>query len=457
MTTQPQSPKGKQAGKRQIQVVPPKTAPTQNGRVNVPPEQPRNPPPKPPSSSSPYQIWFVVGTIVVVLGAISQIRVNPSVRAEAWLQPDPQAREKVYAPAPGVITHVLVQPDQSVEQGQPLALVESEELAEEVEAFNLRNLEVQAEVGAAQQNVLTAQARVWEIEANLHQAEHRLTEIEQEMGSVNTGSPPPEIQSHRAKIRSLQARVSNMERSIERYKLLEKQGVVPPETVDSLEREKLFFESEMEEVFALQAAAVERIEDEWKRSQDQVIQLQNSYRVALQDYQAAQNLVMGRVPVQEQLEQQTDKRVQQEQERGILSAPIAGTVVTQDLYALKGRGLQKGDEVLEITDPKQLVAVIEVKQEDRDLVEEGALVTFYPPEPKLKEFTTEIETIVTVLEPDAQLNRSVLRVVAKVGSERDDLQPGARVYAKIASPEQITLGQQAWRQVLNLFKVRKYS
>lgn len=194
-----------------------------------------------------------------------------------------------------------------------------------------------------------------------------------------------------------------------------------------------------------------------KKSQDQVIQLQNSYQVALQDYQAAQNRVMGHLPVQEQLEQQTQKRVQQKKERSILPAPIAGTVVTQDLYALKGRVLQKGDEVLEITDPKQLVAVIEVKQEDRDLIEQGALVTFYPPEPKLKEFTTKIETIVTILEPDEQLNRSVLQVVAKVGSEQDDLQPGARVYAKIESPEQITLGQQAWRQILNLFKVRKYA
>lgn len=108
-------------------------------------------------------------------------------------------------------------------------------------------------------------------------------------------------------------------------------------------------------------------------------------------------------------------------------------------------------------DRSQLVAVIDAIQENHDLVQVGALVTFNPPEPEFPSFTTEITKIVTVLTANEQLNKSIVRVVAQIESETEELKPGAKVYARIESPEQITLGQQAWRQILNLFKVRKYS
>jgi multidrug efflux pump subunit AcrA (membrane-fusion protein) len=396
---------------------------------------------------------FILGAIAVTLGLISQIPSQPSVSAEeAWLEPLPQTHRTVYAQSPGRITTVFVQSDGTVEAGQPLVLIESEVLKEEVESSALRSLEAQTEVNAAQQNALTAQARVQEIAANLQQAEFRFQELERDIAQLEAGSPPPEIASYDNQIQTLQARVASSNETELSYRQAERDGVISTDRVREVERQKLFAQSEMHEVVARRDAAIERLEDEWKQRYDRVVQLRNSYQVARQDYQAAQDLVINRMPMQQQLQQQLVQREEREQERAVLAAPIAGTVVTQELHKLVGRVIQTGDEVLAIVDPQQLRVRMEIKQEDRKLIGEGAMVTFSLPEAQLMEFTGTIEEIGTVVERDPQLNRSLIPVIAIAHDQPDGLQPGARVYATIESPETMTLGQQAWRQILNLFR-----
>ncbi|MDB9494561.1 HlyD family efflux transporter periplasmic adaptor subunit [Spirulina major CS-329] len=455
MTPHPQNPDETFQGKPQFQAVPPRPASTPNlgqaGGQQPPPRSPQSP--AAPSSASPYQGLFILGAIAVTLGLISQISSQPSVRAEdAWLEPLPQTRRTVYAQSPGVITDVFVQSDGTVEAGQPLVLLESEVLEADVESFALRSLEAQTEVNAAQQNVLTAQAQVQEIAANLKQAEFRFQELEREIAQLEAGSPPPEIASYDNQIQNLQARVANLDETLANYQFLERNDAITPEQVREIERQKLFAQSEMDEVAARRDAIIKRMEDEWKQHYDRVVQLRNSYQVARQDYQAAQNLVANRMPMQQQLHQQLLKREQREQERAVLAAPMSGTVVTQDLHKLAGRVVREGDEVLDIVDPQQLRIRMQVKQEDRLLIKEGAVVTFSLPEQELQTFTGTIEQIGTVVERDEQLNRSLTPVIAIATDQPDGLQPGARVYAKIESPKKMTLGQQAWRQILTLFR-----
>ncbi|MBP0016725.1 MAG: hypothetical protein J7647_04110 [Cyanobacteria bacterium SBLK] len=93
---------------RRFRVVPPKPIPNEaankgqqaSDRLPASPASPAlDASPAPPTSSAPKSFlkkrgfWIAVA-ILVTLGGISQIRLRPSVRAEAWLEPDPNARRE---------------------------------------------------------------------------------------------------------------------------------------------------------------------------------------------------------------------------------------------------------------------------------------------------------------------------------------------------------------------------
>ncbi|MEM9540289.1 MAG: hypothetical protein AAGA60_12415 [Cyanobacteria bacterium P01_E01_bin.42] len=58
---------------------------------------------------------------------------------------------------------------------------------------------------------------------------------------------------------------------------------------------------------------------------------------------------------------------------------------------------------------------------------------------------------------DEQLQKSTLQVRALIDSPEGKLQPNAKVYATIKPSQKIPLYEQARREILNLFKFRKYS
>ncbi|MBP0020560.1 MAG: HlyD family efflux transporter periplasmic adaptor subunit [Cyanobacteria bacterium SBLK] len=401
--------------------------------------------------------FWIAGSILVTVGLVSQIRVHPSIRAEAWLEPNPEAREMVHAKIPGIVTEVLVQSNEPVRADRALAIVESEQLEEEIGNWTLRLQESLVATESSRQQMFSSQARLNQIQQQYNFARDRAAQLQGEIARMESGAPPPHIQGYQTQIQNLQATEASLSKSLDRFRGLVEEGAIAEEQVEEVKRRKLAIAAQIGQNRSALETAKRQLQDELKAKTDELNRLQTSLSVARQEYNSAQVLVRSRQPIETQIQQEIEKRAYQKQEHYILRAPIDGTVVTPDIFSLKGKFLQAGELVMEIADTSQLVAAIEVRQEDRDLVKAGSEVKFKPLEPGLPSFTTTIKEIVTVLERNEQLQKSTLQVTALIDSTEGKLQPNAKVYAKIKSPHKIPLYEQARREMLNLLKFRKYS
>ena len=94
-------------------------------------------------------------------------------------------------------------------------------------------------------------------------------------------------------------------------------------------------------------------------------------------------------------------------------------------------------------------------QTDSDIVQTGAKVTFRPLEPGLPSYTTRLEKMELIMQPDPSQQKQLLKVRAFINNSERRLIPGGKVYASIES-EKMPLYQKAQRELVKLFKFRKY-
>ncbi|MFP4006838.1 MAG: HlyD family secretion protein [Spirulinaceae cyanobacterium] len=443
----------------------------------VPPNQiqpqPQTPPPvaNPPKADSQIQPsqptpaksksfptgWAIFAGIVVVVGAISQIRVAPSVRAEAWLNPAPNARRVIHTEIPGTIKEILVEVNDEIKLGQPLALVESQQMEEKIDQGAVQVEEAGYSSETARQQVYTAQMRLNQAQQQLAFSQQRVGQLQAEISAMEAGTLPLHILGYQEKIVNLKGAIASLDDTIANLTPLVEQGAYASERLNETQRQKLTLQGQIGEIQAAMGMAKRRLYDELAAKQDEMNRLQTSVLVAQQDVESAKILFERRQPLMQKVAEKQEKDIIRQKNNTVLRSPLDGIVVTPDLYLLEGKTLPEGEAVLEIADTSQLVAVIEVRQEDRDLIQAGAIVKFNPPEPGLPSFTTQIKEIISVLERDEQLGKSTVRVIADIDTTNKDLQPGAKVYARIESPQKIPLYEQARREFLNLFKIRKYS
>ncbi|MEM9544269.1 MAG: hypothetical protein AAGA60_32910 [Cyanobacteria bacterium P01_E01_bin.42] len=345
---------------RRVRVVPPKSLTTHQSPVtreatnkgqqamgrgdrfpNAPPAPPApdaspapNAPPAPKSFPKKRGFWIAVA-ILVTVGAISQIRLRPSVRAEAWLEPDPNARRVVHMEIPGQIRQVLVLPNQTVREGQPLALIESESLEEEIEDTQLSLLQNNAELHFARQQMLAARSRWEQAKAVESMARQRSEKLRREVHRMDAGIPLEHIAPYEFQLQSLHSRLQKMKTSVARHESLVAEGVYSRDQIDALYREVDAIEALLGEHRAKMEAAKRQLRDEFETRQDELNRLSRVSVVAKQEYEASKTFALSQIPVQKQLERRLEKRQAKSNENEVLLAPLAGTVTTQDLYALK--------------------------------------------------------------------------------------------------------------------------
>lgn len=438
--------------KQRFRAVPPRTP-----RSNLPAQNPV--PPKTSESPSPETKpqrsntgWWIMGSILLVLAVVSQIPARPNVRAEALLDFDPEARRLIYASEGKIVEVIPISDDDIVVVNQPLLIIENKALDEEIESWYLRRLENKMEVETAEQNMLTAQTRLNSTQANIFMVQQRVDQLQTEINALNNGVSPPDIAGYERQIMNIEEQAVSMQTTIERYE--KAREAIAEDQIEGLKRQKSAIVSQIGEFQSAKETVKRRLRDDLARGQEQLAQLQNNSQVAMQEYQAAQNAVNSRLPMEDAFDQKISELEDRREQEKVIVSPIAGKVITKDRSLLKGRVLQKGEELLEIADTKRLIAEIEVTQEDRDLVQEGADVKLNPPEFSISPVETKITKIIDVIELDENLKKSMVTVKAEIDNTLGQLQPGAKMYARIESPEKITLGQQAWRQIVNLLKIR---
>ncbi|MGB3694944.1 MAG: biotin/lipoyl-binding protein [Spirulinaceae cyanobacterium] len=223
--------------KKHLRAVNPKThSPTLKKPESSP--QPTDKAP-PQTKKKSYTGWLIFGSIVIVLGAVSQIPISPTVRADAWLEPDPEARQVVHMEVPGKITEVLVKPNQNIEPGDAIAILETEQLEEEIIEWDLRVQESLSGVENANQQVSNAQAKIQQTRINEQQIQNRVAKLQQETELMEAGSLPPHLQAIEQEVTTLNQTVASLDQTINRYQSLVQEGAVSYEQVNEQERQKL--------------------------------------------------------------------------------------------------------------------------------------------------------------------------------------------------------------------------
>ncbi|WP_017304195.1 HlyD family secretion protein [Spirulina subsalsa] len=445
---------------RRFRVVPPQEnrpatpSPTPQESAPPPDQKPKeNPQPK--KKGFPTH-WLILGTILVGVGAVSQIKTNPSISVEGNVEFDPNFYREVTMEIPGKITQLFVQHEYPVQAGLPIAEIESEILEQETQDLQLRALDHQVTLENARSQVIFAQERMRQTQENLQQVRSRVNQLQAEYNSLNSSNPPPEIQGYKIQIQHLQAQLDSQLEDIATHEKLAEEGAIPRRVVQKLRDEASMIQARMGEPQAAIGSITRRIRTELETKQDELQRLESAYNTANQEYLEAQRLVQSRVPVQQQIEGQIQTKRQRQAEHNLLRAPIAGLVIAPHWHQIQGKVLRPGETLLTIANPDQLIVKMEVKPEDINWVQEGARVSLSPNEFGAEVLEVTVDKKWQVYNKDEQLHRSTVPVIAYISDPRRILKPNSQVFATIHSEKSVSLYTVAKGEICSKFKVRKY-
>jgi len=441
---------------------------------------------------------FNFGRLILIGGLlaggvwVSQIPIPTSVRTEARLEPLTDSHRLVYMQVAGTVSKFWVNSGDSVKAGQPVAAVATVDLESEIIQKTAKLQEQESAKAAASVRIPIFQGKVEEAIEQSKAAQRQVEEVRQDIERIKKGNPTPEIQKLQAEIEALNSRIPGIEAQIlslhenlrevdksiasyEKPELQELMARLPLQDklkelrgqkftiqgeVSSKEQEiqriKHQIEAQLEEIESLK----KRLQKDLAVRQDELASKVAIKQTAVQELAAAKAEVGNLNPAIETLKAELQKLQEKQQKNQLLTAPISGIVVSQNLHEKVGKKMAENEAVLEIASLDKLVALIEVPQTDSDLVKDvvkkpSATVTLQPLEPGLQPITTRIEKIEPVLQSDPSGQKQLLRVRAIVDNKDNLFQPNGKVYAQIeVSP--LPLYQRVQRELMKLLKIRKY-
>ncbi|MFB2935933.1 HlyD family efflux transporter periplasmic adaptor subunit [Aerosakkonemataceae cyanobacterium BLCC-F154] len=439
-----------------------------------------------------YGRLLIIGGLIVAGTWVSQIPIPNSVRTEAKLEPLPDSHRFIYMQFPGSVDKFWVNPGDRVKVGQPVASIIMLDLDAEIIQKQARLQEQESALAAANAKIPVMEAKLAEA-MNLESSASRLvSETREEIQNLSLGNPPPEIQKLQAEIAALnskipgiQSEIVGLEKNLQGVEALIQNYEKPElkvlmrrlelqDKIKELEGRKATFQADISRNHQLitevkhQVSAKHEEIKSWQKSlqqkldirQDELISKTAISQTAKQEFVAVKDEVKERQPMIETLRKELQQLRERQQNNQVLTAPISGVIVSQNLHEKVGKKLAENQEVLEVANLSKLVALIEVSQADSDLVKEitetqEAKVILQPLEPGLPGLVTKIEKIEPVLQSDVSGQKQLLRVRAIVDNQQQLFQPNAKVYAQI-EVKSIPLYQRVQRELMKLFQVRKY-
>lgn len=457
-----------------------------NPNPQIPPEIPQEitpeKTPKSPIKLPLKPILITLGLGGVMIG-IAHIPASNAVRSDAKLEPAPDSHQIIYTATAGTLKEFLIKPGQHLQKNDPIAITSTEEMQTEISDAEAKFQQTLANLESTNNRINTYNSKLTEATIQEAAIQRQTQQIQTEINQLETGTPPPEIEktnqeinalqnnsdSLQSQLNSRQEQLSIVEEQLSRYQDLMKDGAIALREVDTLKKEAANLRGEtgslqnkIQEIQSQKNAKQAEIETLTKAKQDQLKELQDqlSNRTAIrqtaqEELTAIKADVQNQIPLLKTFKDELQRRQNKQEKNQIIKASKSGFVMTQDFYKLTGKTLQQGEPVVEIADLRQLLAIIEVRQEDSDLIKAGATVTFHPVEPGIPSYTTRIDKIDLVMQPDATQQKQLLKVRAIIDNPEQKLLPGAKVYAQIES-DPIPLYEKVQREFLKLFNFRKY-
>jgi multidrug resistance efflux pump len=447
MTAQRPSPSPAQANP--LRVVPPTAPPTQAAPTPPTPPSPKPPAPvAPPSWKRRVMVW---GAIALGFGGISIIPIDHQVGGEVELSWRETARQSVHAPMPAMVERVLVQTGDRVQPGQPLLQLTSRELEREIADVQEKLAQAYRSLEQAEQDQVRAQASLLQAIAQEQAARDRANSVLSRAGQLEQGVLPSELQLLQVERRRLEGRLEEVADKISRYEGLLADGAIAAQRVE--DERSLYRDIERD-----LAANTERQRTVQRQLQDEAIGEAGNVAYQEASVLASQWIAEGsqQIAAQQDIIATLEHRLQElqgQRSRLTVTAMTEGTIITSDLDLLVGKEVRPEGSLMQIAEMSQLVANVEIKEEDLEYVQPGQPVTFRPRQSKLETYGGQVDDILNNMEVDVTQQKRVATVRVVVENSDERLRLGASGYAKIYS-ERIFLYERVGREILKLIPER---
>ncbi len=434
------------------QIVPPRPAsPPEVAPVQSPPqkaaEQANESTPAPRS----HRRWIILGSTVAVLTGVAFIPTPYQVGGTVQLDWKESGRQSVRSPIPAVVESVQVKTGDTVQPGQVLAKLSSQELEREISEVEEKLIRAHQEIEVAARLQVQAQSNVLEISARAAAAQMQAERWQQRAIALEQGNPPPEIQGLVVEQQRLQGQLQESAIQVQRLETLYREGAIALTNLEERQSQYRNIERDLAQKTEQISAAQQQVKD---TSADEIASAnaQSASVIAAEQITASTTQINAQ---QEAIASLSDrlKALQQLRSKLELRATTGGTVITSDLDLLVGQELRPDAPLLQIANLRQLTANVQMSEEDLDYVEIGAPVTFRPRQAKLETYQARVEDVLYNVQADDTKQQRVATVRVVIENPNDRLRPGSSGYARIFS-EWIPLYQRVGRELLKLVPER---
>ncbi len=459
-----------------LRVVSPATPKSQIPTLQPAPKQSEPTPDSAPAKSSSstlssYHRWLMLGGITVGLGLLSIIPLPHRVSGAVNVTATDDAYRLVSMPISGTVQKVLVSMDESVRSGDPVALIQSDELDSKIAEAEIQQQQSQATLEAKRQEANHKQAELQEANVRELAMQQRVSDLNQELAQMAQGTAP-DVQTIQAEVTALQQEVGNLQSMLNQMQQVrptsQLQAAVDDGAVSSseyiqIQQNQLNLQNTLQQKQGQIQSRLAQIATLRQQKQSELLQLQGS----LTELQAAresarQNLqnILTEIAAQERIVTfQTQELARQQAQRTAnqtLHADITGTVVTslEDLDHLQGRYVQAGETILEIVDLDELTAYVWIRQEDSELVKPGMTVQYRPQSGDWQNYTATVHKVSPRAEFSETHQKPMVRVTIQIENRDRALQPGTTGNARIEIGS-MPIYQKISREVLKLVPIGK--
>ena len=419
-------------------------------------------------SPRPARQWLVWGSVVVGLGCLSLIPLPYAVSGDAELKATPHARQTITLPQAGILQKLYVQPNQTVQVGQPLALIVSDDLDRQIDEASINAEQSLLSAQSAQQQVKPLQAKLTAAQVDAATSQQQVDQLQQELARSAQGIALPQVSELESEIAGLQseqagikANLVQLEQRLRRYAPAVQSGAIAQDQWTDLQQQQVILVSQVQAKEAQIQAKQAQIQVVNKTLHDELIQRQNQVERLTAQHDAiatevsamvAENQNRLQVVAQRQSELQ---RRQAARQQLVVQATTTGTIVTEDLDLLAGQKLKEGEKLLEIVNLDQLTASVQISQEDAALVRPGATVKFRPRDGELREYSATVQAIMPVVTSDETRQKHSVAVKLVLQNPDHRLQPGAVGYAHIDTVS-LSIAQRVQREFLKLLQPGRF-
>jgi multidrug resistance efflux pump len=391
-----------------------------------------------------------MAAIALGLVGVCLFPITYEVGGTVTLEAKPGNRRIVTTSIPGTLEsiHSAIQPGAVVQQGQVIATLRSRDLEREVAQVQQEIVETKQQIEEQKRKQVRAEAAVQAAIAASQALEQQSNLAEQ----IAQADMPSQIQEIQTIIDTKQKLLISAEQELQRYEMLAKEGAISLSARDKAQRERDAIAGEV-------AIAQQNLQSTQQRFHNEArgIEIQASRQavlVAAEKQTAESERQMQATGERLHHLQNRLARLQQEQERLVLRAPIAGVVITPDFTLKLGRELKPEQGLLEIVNLDELTGYVEIDEQDISYVQGGKPVRFRLSHDKLKSFDARVERTIPNVQSDQTKQRRTVSVLIHISNQNGQLPHGSSGYARVYS-ETIPLYQRVGREILRLFSFER--